>query len=197
MTAGLRRATGIVIAASACALLVWISGVRYSAESAQGAIIRLAWRARGERVQRCRHLTADELAKLPVHMRPPGEQVCERGIAPYRLHVIVDDSVALDVLVRAGGAESDRPLFVFHELPVALGPHRLSVLFAREAGRADKNAGTADEDSDNRESQALRETPRHLTLDTTVTLESRSIVVVTYDDERRRLALLAAPDTGR
>jgi hypothetical protein len=61
---------------------------------------------------------------------------------------------------------------------------------------ADKNAGNADEEFDNRESQTLRETRRRLTLDTTVTLESRAIVVVTYDDERQRLALLAAPDSG-
>jgi hypothetical protein len=61
---------------------------------------------------------------------------------------------------------------------------------------ADKNAGNADEEFDNRESQTLRETPRRLTLDTTVTFESRAIVVVTYDDERQRLALLAAPDSG-
>jgi len=80
---------------------------------------------------------------------------------------------------------------------VARGSHRLSVRFAREEVGTDKNAGNADEEFDNRESQTLRETPRRLTLDSTVTLESGAIVVVTYDDERQRLALLAAPDSGR
>lgn len=130
-------------------------------------------------------------------MRPPGEQICERGIAPYRLRVAIDDSVVLDETVRAGGVESDRPLFVFHEVAVTRGMHHLSIRFARAEDGVDKKPGNADEESDNRESHDLRETPRSLTLDDSVTLGSRSVVVVTYDDERRRLTLLAAPDSGR
>ncbi|HLZ46235.1 MAG TPA: hypothetical protein VKQ05_11215 [Gemmatimonadales bacterium] len=53
---------------------------------------------------------------------------------------------------------------------MARGSHRLSVRFAREEVGTDKNAGNADEEFDNRESQTLRETPRRLTLDSTVTL---------------------------
>lgn len=183
---------GLLLVVAVAALAV-LAGVPYAADPAQHGVLRLAWRARGERVQRCRRLSAEELAKLPVHMRPPNEEVCERGITPYRLRVSVDDSLAVDELVRAGGAESDRPLFVFHELAVPPGVHHLSLVFAREDDRDVKNQGNADEEFEDRQGRDLRETPRHLTLDETVTVAPRAIVLVTYDDERRHLHLLAAP----
>lgn len=111
--------------------------------------------------------------------------------------MVVDDCVALDKHVRADGVESDRPLFVLHELPVTRGTHHLSIAFERAEDGGAKKSGNPNEESDNRESHDLRETPRSLTLDDNVTLDSRAVVVVTYDDERRRLALLAAPDSGR
>lgn len=175
------------------ALLALLSGVPYAAEPARGALVRLSWRARGERVRRCRQPTDAEVAKLPAHMRP--REICERGVTPYRLHVTIDDSVAVDAVVRAGGAESDRPLFVFAEVPVTPGAHRLAIVFEREEPDH-KNPVNQDEDSDHHESEDLRETPRRLTLDEPVTLAPRAIVLVSYDDERRRLTLLAARDTA-
>jgi len=185
------------VAAGAAALilvasLALLSSVPYTAEPAQRAIIRLSWRARGERVQRCRRPSAAELEKLPAHMRP--QEICERGIAPYRLRMRVDDSVAVDALVRAGGAERDRPLFVFFEVPVSTGTHRLAIAFEREESDH-KKPGNQHEESDNEETEDLRETPRHLTLEQSVTVAPRAIILVTYDDEQRRLALLAGGDT--
>jgi hypothetical protein len=175
------------------AALALLSGAPYAGESADHALVRLSWRARGERLQRCRRPTDAELEKLPPHMRP--QQICERGITPYRLRVAIDDSVAVQELVRAGGAENDRPLFVFAEVPVTPGTHRLAVVFERDELEY-KNPGNQDEDSEHRETEDLRETPRRLTLDETVTLAPRAIVLVAYDDERRRLTLLAARDSG-
>jgi len=171
--------------------LAALSGVPWAAEPSSAAVIRLAWRARGERVQRCRRRSADELARLPVHMRQ--EEVCERGIIPYRLRVTINDSLTVNELVRAGGAESDRPLFVFDELPLPPGTYRLSISFDREEDPDHKKAGSADEESDRRETDVLRQTPPHLTLDSVVTLQPRTIVLVTYDDEGRALRLLAGP----
>jgi hypothetical protein len=191
---GLRRATAGVATVVLVALLALLSGVPYTAEPAQRAIVRLSWRARGERVQRCRRPSDEELEKLPVHMRP--REICERGIVPYRLRVRVDDSLAVDALVRAGGAQGDRPLFVFAEVPLSPGTHRLAIAFERE-GSDHKKAGSENEESDNQETGDLRETPPRLTLEQTVTLAPRAIVLVTYDDEQRRLALLAGGDTAR
>jgi len=179
-----RLLAGALVVAAAVGLAA-LAGVPYAAEPAPRAVLRLAWRARGERVQRCRRLSAEELADLPVHMRPPNEEVCERGIAPYHLRVSLDDSLVVDEIVRAGGAESDRPLFVFHELAVPPGAHHLSIVFARAEDRDDENEGDSNEE--------LRETPRRLTLEETVTVAPRAIILVTYDDERRQLHLLAGP----
>jgi hypothetical protein len=184
----IRRGGGVALALAATAGLGLLSGVSYRAETAQHAIVRLAWRARGERERRCRRPTAEELSKLPAHMRP--EEICERGIVPYRLRVTLDDRPVVDELVRAGGALGDRPLFVFHELPVSPGVHRLTVTFERDDAPVD------DRESDAGETHGARETPRRLTLAETIPLAPGAIVLVTYDYERQRLALLAAPDGG-
>ncbi|MGH7522645.1 MAG: hypothetical protein ACREMI_15325, partial [Gemmatimonadales bacterium] len=162
--------------------------VPYVPEPAQQRQIRLAWRALREQERRSRRLSAEELAKLPPHMRQ--DEVCERGMLPYHLRVSVDETTVVDEAVRAGGARADRPLFVFHELPVTPGMHHLSITFEREPVPAEQDS-EREVERDHR-----RETPRRLTLDETVRVSSRAILLVTYDDEQRRLRLLAAPPSG-
>jgi len=176
----MKLALGVLVAVIGMVGLAALAGVPYTADRSEGAVIRLAWRARGERVQRCRRRSAAELAKLPVHMRE--EEVCERGMLPYQLRVAVDGRPVVDREVRAGGARADRPLFVFEELPVAPGLHRMTITFAREPVEPEEH------DHDER-----RETPARLEFDDTVMLTPRAIVLVTYDDEQRRLRLLARP----
>jgi hypothetical protein len=194
-----RRAVGGALAIVSAGALSWLSEAPYTAEPTAHGVIRLAWRARGERVRRCRRLTPDELAKLPAHMRQ--EEVCERAMLPYRLRVTVDGAPAIDELVRAGGAREDRPLFVFRELSVAPGAHHITVAFERASG-GDAEDEHEDEGKDDRAQRrelresTVRETPDHLALDETVTLAPRAILLVTYDDEGQRLRLLAAPPVG-
>jgi hypothetical protein len=181
---------GAVVLASGAALAA-LSLVPYTAEPGDRAVVRLAWRARGERVRECRRLTADELARLPQHMRQ--EEVCERRILSYRLRVDVDGARVIDELVRAGGAREDRPLFVFRDVAVTPGTHHLQVTFALEGtpgmGRREEEDVDATEAS-----RRARETPVRLELDGSVVLVARQIALVTYDDERRRLLL--APPAG-
>jgi hypothetical protein len=148
----------------------------YTTEREVGAVLRLAWRARGERVEECRRRTPSELAKLPVHMRQ--EEVCEGRLLPYRLVVSVDRAPVVDRLVHGAGAREDRPLYVFEDLPVRPGFHRLSVRFTLvgTATRAGAEAGAP-------------ATPPRLALDTTVDFEFRRIVLVTYDDGGEQLML--------
>lgn len=191
-----RRAVGAALLLVSAGVLSLLSEAPYTAEPATHGVIRLAWRARGERVRRCRRLTPDELAKLPAHMRQ--EEVCERAVLPYRLRMTVDGAPAIDELVRAGGAREDRPLFVFRELSVAPGTHHITVAFERASGRDGVENEVEDDRAQPREPResAVRETPDHLALDETVTLAPRAILLVTYDDERQRLRLLAAPAVG-
>jgi len=193
----LLRAVGGALLFVSAGVLSLLSEAPYTAEPATHGVIRLAWRARGERVRRCRRLTPDELAKLPAHMRQ--EEVCERAVLPYRLRVTVDGAPAIDELVRAGGAREDRPLFVFRELSVAPGAHHITVVFERASGGDAEDEHEGEDDRAQRREpreSAVRETPDHLALDETVTLAPRAILLVTYDDEGQRLRLLAAPPGG-
>jgi hypothetical protein len=164
---------GTVGAAAVLALIRLLSFAPYTTERDVGAIVRLAWRARGERVRDCRRLTPEELAKLPAHMRQ--EEVCEGRILPYRLTVALDDSAAVDQLIHGAGAREDRPLYVFQDLVLKPGVHRISVRFTLEGTPATTETRLA--------------TPPRLALDTTLTLETRRVVLVTYDEEREQLVV--------
>lgn len=173
---GLTKRTGAVAVAFATTLAIGaLSRGPYTADRAVHGIVRLAWRARGQRVEQCRRLTKEELERLPAHMRE--EQRCEGRILPYRLQVRVDGQDALDELVQAAGARHDRPLYVYHELPLEPGTHAIVVTFTREG---DVPLGAQEEDQG---------TPGRLALDTTVALFSRRVLLATYDDDARRLVL--------
>lgn len=183
-----RRVLGILVLALAGVSLAILSEAPYTATAPTRALIRLSWRAYSEQVQACRRLTAEELDRLPQHMRQ--EEVCERTILPYRLRVSIDGAPVTNLLVRAGGAREDRPLYVFHELPVAPGSHRLTVTFEREG-----DGDTRDQDEPMPEHEA-RETPPRLSFDDDVVLAERAVMVVTFDEEQRRLRVLAGGEVG-
>ncbi|HEX7117967.1 MAG TPA: hypothetical protein VF212_04230 [Longimicrobiales bacterium] len=154
----------------------------YGIEEAQQAVIRLSWRARGVRVRQCRTLTPQEVEALPVHMRR--ERVCEGGIAPYRLRVALDEKVLESSVVSAAGAREDRPLYVYREVRVAPGRHRLSIDFLREE--------TAETDPE----AVPASTPARLTLDADLSLGAGQVALVTFDPKRRALVLRGAPSTS-
>jgi hypothetical protein len=153
--------------------LGWLSQVPYEPGGSEDAMIRLSWRARGARVEECRPLTAEELERIPRHMRR--EEICEGTVLPYRLRVVLNDQPAIDELVRSAGARQDRPLFVLQELPVPAGTHHLFLEFIRQG-----EPSGDDEPA----------TPGHLTLDAIIALGPHEVALVTYDPERRELILM-------
>lgn len=177
-----RPALGATLALAATAGLALLSGVRAGSGPAAGALLRLSWRALGEQVRTCRRLTPQELAEVPAHMRQ--EEVCERHIVPYRLRVMLDSAVVLDELVRAGGAHEDRPLYVYFELPVKTGAHRLGVTFEHVLGPGPFR------EAEEHPAHEVRETPPLLTLERHIVMSPGAIVLVTYDDEAKELRLV-------
>lgn len=127
MTAA-RAVLGALVAAAVTAAIVALSRVPYTASPGEDGELRLAWRWRSERVELCRARGADELARLPAHMR--SATACERRLRPYRLEVRVDGVIVVDDSVRARGAEADRPLSVFRRLPLAPGRYEVRVVFS-------------------------------------------------------------------
>ena len=169
------------------------SWATYATGASDAALLRLSWRARGVRVEECRRLDDDEIAALPAHMRR--ETVCEGGLAPYRLRVDVDGERVVDSPVRGAGVREDRPLYVFRELELAPGRHRVQVGFERlRAGEAEGRGGVTPRPAPRAPSEGRRAGSRDavraaLTLDAELTLDGGAVALITYDATARRLVL--------
>src|SRR5262245_57784198 len=186
MTTGLTKVLGAAAAVAALAGLGALSRFSYVTEKTSHGLVRLALRTSGTRVRECRHRTAEEMAKLPVHMRE-GE-VCERKVLPYLLTVAVDE-LRDSALVHASGVQQDRPLYVYREIPVAPGSHRVQVVFERQGKPAEEAAHDEQNEPPHGEPAEAQSTPARLALDTLVTLEDRAVVLVTYDRDSQRLVI--------
>ncbi len=174
-----RRIAGLALAAAALAATTVLSQWPWQAEQGGRSLLRISWRARGERIEDCRRATAEELAALPAHMRQ--EVVCaDPRVAPYRLRGAVDGRSLVDSTAPGSGIPGDRPIYVYREFEVAPGARRIEVLFER--------TGELGEEEDTARRRAV---PPRLVLDTVVTAAERSILLVSYSPEHRKLVLHA------
>jgi hypothetical protein len=164
---GIARIVGAVLAVALMVAMVAASQWPWMVHGEDEARIRLSWRTVSEPVEACREPTPEELAALPQHMRM--EQVCERRHAPFRLIVRLDGTTVRDALHEPSGAAGDRPLYVFEEIAVSPGPHRIEVEFSEE-----------------QEGPARRAPMR---LEAEARLAPREIALVTVNDSDGRLVL--------
>lgn len=171
---GARRIVGALFAVALTALGVAASQWPWSVHGEDEARIRLSWRTVSEPLRACREPTPEELAALPPHMRM--KEICERRHAPFRLVVRLDEAPVHDAVHQPSGARGDRPLYVFEEIPVAPGAHRIEIEF-----------GELMEDG-------TRRAP--LRLDATARLAPREIALVTLDATGERLVVRAGADRG-
>ena len=176
MTRSLRIAAAAAFAVIVTLAIVALSQVPYTAETDGMALIRLSWRALGERVEECRPLTEEERRGLPQHMQRT--EVCEGRIAPYELELVIDGAPAVLDTIRGAGARGNLPLFVYRELRVPPGSHRVEVAF-----RQLTDSESVDEQPDERTA------PPTMGLDVPVQLGPRDVALITYDAEQRRLVL--------
>jgi len=167
-----RVIVGTLVALAGTASLAALSHVPWAEDTADHALLRLAWRTRGVQVDECRRLSPAEIAALPAHMRR--EEVCEGRVLPYGLEVRLDGAVVIDDTVRAAGARADRPLYVNREIALEPGTYHVDVRF-RLLGAGNANDETA--------------TPASLTFTATLTLARKEIALVTNDADARALVL--------
>jgi len=182
MTQPFRRGAAAAVAIGLTVLVGALSQVPYAAGETEGAAVRLAWRVRSERVDECRRLTPEEIARLPAHMRR--EEVCEGRVLPYHLEVDLDGHRVVDHVVRPSGARADRPLYVFYDLPVPPGVHDLVVRFTRERAREESPASRI-------------AAPPVLELARRLSLAPLEVALVTYDPEQRTLVLRGSTTSTR
>lgn len=121
------RAVGCLVAIAVTWGIVLLSRLGIQVAPEEEALLRLSWRANAERTERCRPLSEEEQASLPAHMRRT--EICEGGLASFRLAVTVDGETRVDRELRPAGVREDRPTYVLEVLPIAPGPHRLEVVF--------------------------------------------------------------------
>jgi hypothetical protein len=147
-------------------------------------VVRLAWSARPERVERCVEHSDRELEDVPAHMRQ--RVTCEGRSARYRLVLSRDGTVLADEVLTGAGARHDRSIYLARDFPTAPGRHRVQVTFERldtvDAVPPDAARGRLRD-------EAL---PPRLELDTTHDLGPRSVLLITYDAERRALVTRTA-----
>lgn len=135
-----RGVVAALVTVAALGSLAGLSGVAYAPETPSRALLRMSWRSRGQHVRTCRQPTPEEQASLPAHMRPA--EICEGRIVPFRLKIQVDGAPMEDAPVHAAGAREDRPIYVFREIWLEPGRHRLAVRFHPMPGPAvDTTAG--------------------------------------------------------
>lgn len=169
-----RVAAGLVLAVAAAWGMVKVSRIEWAAGPDDAAQLRLAWRYRSEAVNECRRLTAEEIARLPVHMRR--EEECERGLRPYRLEVLVNGAVQADDTIHGAGARSDRPLYVYREFQLAPGRHAVVIRFTPvTSAPAPGGSGGS---------------PPHL--EGTIALERHQVALVTMGEDAQTLVVRGA-----
>lgn len=176
------RVAGLAAAVAVAVGITWLSRMPVASNTSGQALLRLAWRARPERIEHCVTQSPDALAARPPHMRQT--TICEGISATYRLEVRHDDQIVAERLVEPGGLRRDRPLYVFLEIPIPAGEAKLGIGFARvEESRGDRQG---DKDSERRD--ALREAvPAALRWDQRLHFAPGQVRVISYDPERREL----------
>jgi hypothetical protein len=199
----LRRGLGAALALALAGGTAALSRAPYRIRPGDEAMIRLSWSARPERLETCRTPSADELARLPAHMRQ--QVVCEGTSARYRLRVMLEGSPVVDEVIRGGGLRHDRPIHLLRELATPPGGHRLEVRFERmdslpaaeteaeDSLEAEDSTQALPTDRGRREIEERRRrreeaVPAQLVFDTLVQLAPRQVLLVTYDAGARRLA---------
>lgn len=180
-----RHAAGLVVALAATAAMAAISQAPVPSGEGTTGTLRLAWRARPERIERCVERHASEVAALPAHMRQT--VICDGFAASYRLEVRVDNELVVSDRVMPGGLRRDRPLYVFREIDVAPGIATVDITFTRI------------EESDTTESgrDLLREAvPPDLRWTADRSFAPGQVRLITYDPQRRALVEITGRSTG-
>jgi hypothetical protein len=183
----LDRVAGIALAAAALAALAWGSQATLPARRSDRGVLRLAWSALPERIEDCRPRSAEELARLPQHMRQP--IVCEGTSATYRLVVRIDGATVIERVVHGGGLRRDRRLYVLEELPAGPGEVSVEVQFNRleGAGAGSEIATPAAGATAPAGPTRGEHVPPRLALDRRLRFSPHQAILVTYSHAERTL----------
>lgn len=152
------------------------------------AFIRLSIAARPERIETCRTVSDEELAKVAPQMRQ--RVICEGTTARYQLLLHRNDEVLLSQVLRGGGLRHDRRMYVLHDLRVPPGPATVRASILRlDTVAATTDSSTTDDDPEQARRQRGREAaiPAEVRVEVPGTLGSGEVLLIMYEPEQRRL----------
>ena len=118
-------AQALLYAGFAALIAVFSSWPVYRHLPADQAVVVVSILHQGQRLQECRPLSAEALAKLPPTMRMPTD--CPRERAPLLLEVDVDGATVLRREAPPSGLSGDGTAALFERLRVPAGPRALAV----------------------------------------------------------------------
>lgn len=99
------------------------------------ALLRLSLLHPGVPLHDCRERSAEELAKIPAHMRAALD--CPRERSPVRVRVTLDNRTIIDETVAPSGLSRDGAAAAYRRLAIPAGAHRLGVAVNDDARHAD------------------------------------------------------------
>lgn len=121
-----RLAGFVLLLLGAAAGLAVFSAFPWVASPPEAAVLKIAFKHVAAPAEAGRTLSREELERLPRHMRPEtGQGARSRSRRDTTLRVAVDGRAVLERTYRPSGLRGDGPTFVYEELALSPGPHRL------------------------------------------------------------------------
>ncbi len=126
MASEIMRYVGQAVIYAAIALAIgtfssWPTLEYFPADKAQ---IKISFAHGAKRVDDCRRLTAQEIAKLPPRERRP--HTCGRERLPTRVQLLVDEVAIYDEVVQPTGLSRDGPARIYRKFAVSPGRHQIT-----------------------------------------------------------------------
>ncbi len=114
---------GVVYALCAAAVGYLSASPVYRQFPDDSAQIKLSFRHGASRVEDCKRLTPEEIAKLPANERRPN--TCARERMAITVRLLVDGAVLFDEVLQPTGLSGDGPAEAYRKFMVPAGKHRL------------------------------------------------------------------------
>lgn len=89
------------------------------------ALVKLSLIHHGQRLEECKQLSAEELAKLPPNMRAPLD--CPRERSPILVEVDIDGVAVFSQTAQPSGLSRDGTASVYQRIEVPAGTHRFDI----------------------------------------------------------------------
>ena len=120
-------AGGLLVAALFSTTTWAASRAHYRLPTSDAPQLVVSFKHPGQRSEKCRDLTEEELRKTPPHMRPANNKICERKRDDVRMRVTLDGQVVINKAYAPTGIWNDGNSLAIERLDVAPGEHEVKV----------------------------------------------------------------------